>query len=80
MRGTPTKSMTLQAVAFEALSAHDLPDGMEPNLYGQVTYDPPNFTFPFGTHVAVVEVDEETAGSTSSTTRPSTTAASRSTR
>ncbi len=62
VRGTPTKSMTLQAVAFEAFSAHDLPDGMEPNLYGQVTYDPPNFTFPFGTHVAVVEVDEETGG------------------
>jgi carbon-monoxide dehydrogenase large subunit len=60
VRGTPTKSMTLQAVAFEAFTAHDLPDGMEPNLFGQVTYDPPNFTFPFGTHVAVVEVDEET--------------------
>jgi carbon-monoxide dehydrogenase large subunit len=60
VRGTPTKAMTLQEVAFEAFSAHNLPDGMEPNLYGQVTYDPPNFTFPFGTHVAVVEVDEET--------------------
>ena len=60
VRGTPTKAMTLQAVAFEAFTAHDLPDGMEPNLFGQVTYDPPNFTFPFGTHVAVVEVDEET--------------------
>jgi aerobic carbon-monoxide dehydrogenase large subunit len=52
--------MTLQAVAFEAFSAHDLPDGLEPNLSAQVTYDPPNFVFPFGTHVAVVEVDEET--------------------
>lgn len=60
VRGTPTKSMTLQAVAFEAFSAHDLPDGLEPNLAAQVTYDPPNFVFPFGTHVAVVEVDEET--------------------
>jgi aerobic carbon-monoxide dehydrogenase large subunit len=60
VRGTPTKAMTLQAIAFEAFSAHDLPDGMEPNLMGQVTYDPPNFVFPFGTHVAVVEVDEET--------------------
>jgi carbon-monoxide dehydrogenase large subunit len=60
VRGTPTKAMTLQAVAFEAFSAHDLPDGMEPNLVGQVTYDPPNFTFPFGTHIAVVEIDEET--------------------
>jgi aerobic carbon-monoxide dehydrogenase large subunit len=60
VKGTPSKSMTLQAVAFEAFSAHDLPDGVEPNLTAQVTYDPPNFVFPFGTHVAVVEVDEET--------------------
>ena len=60
MRGTPAKAMALQAVAFEAFSAHDLPDGMEPNLTATVTYDPPNFVFPFGTHVAVVEVDEET--------------------
>jgi aerobic carbon-monoxide dehydrogenase large subunit len=60
VRGTPARSMTLQAVAFEAFSAHDLPDGVEPNLSAQVTYDPPNFVFPFGTHVAVVEVDEET--------------------
>ena len=58
--GTPTKAMTLQQVAFETFAAHNLPDDMEPNLYGKVTYDPPNFTFPFGTHVAVVEVDEET--------------------
>jgi carbon-monoxide dehydrogenase large subunit len=60
VRGTPARTMTLQEIAFEAFSAHNLPDGMEPNLQCQVTYDPPNFTFPFGTHVAVVEVDEET--------------------
>ena len=60
VRGTPSKAMTLQAVAFEAFSAHDLPDGLEPTLAAQVTYDPPNFVFPFGTHVAVVEIDEDT--------------------
>ena len=60
VRGTPAKAMPLQAVAFEAFSAHNLPDGMEPNLTATVSYDPPNFVFPFGTHVAVVEVDEET--------------------
>jgi carbon-monoxide dehydrogenase large subunit len=60
VRGTPSKSMTLQEVAYGAFTAHDLPDGVEPNLMAQVTYDPPNFVFPFGTHVAVVEVDEET--------------------
>jgi aerobic carbon-monoxide dehydrogenase large subunit len=62
VKGTPTKAMTLQGVAFEAFIAHNLPDGMEPNLVGEVTFDPPNFVFPFGTHVAVVEVDEETGG------------------
>ena len=60
VRGTPDRGMTIQEVAFGAFTAHDLPDGMEPILDGQVTWDPPNFTFPFGTHVAVVEVDEET--------------------
>jgi carbon-monoxide dehydrogenase large subunit len=60
VRGTPTKSVAIQAIAFAAFTAHDLPDGMEPNLAETAVYDPPNFTFPFGTHVAVVEIDEET--------------------
>ncbi|MGH9015594.1 MAG: xanthine dehydrogenase family protein molybdopterin-binding subunit [Acidimicrobiia bacterium] len=60
VRGTPAKSMPLAQVAFEAFTAHNLPDGLEPNLEAQATWDPPNFTFPFGVHVAVVEVDEET--------------------
>jgi len=62
VKGTPSRSMPIQAVAFEAFTAHNLPDGLEPNLSEQVTYDPPNFVFPFGTHVAVVEIDEETGG------------------
>jgi carbon-monoxide dehydrogenase large subunit len=60
VKGTPSRTMPLAAIAFEAFSAHNLPDGMEPTLEGSVTWDPPNFTFPFGTHVAVVEVDEDT--------------------
>jgi carbon-monoxide dehydrogenase large subunit len=60
VKGTPAKSMAIGAVAWEAFTAHNLPDGLEPNLTAEVTYDPPNFTFPFGTHVCVVEVDEET--------------------
>ncbi|MGZ6967735.1 MAG: xanthine dehydrogenase family protein molybdopterin-binding subunit [Acidimicrobiia bacterium] len=60
VRGTPARAMAIQAVAFEAFTAHDLPDGMEPNLDGDITWDPPNFTFPFGVHIAVVEIDEET--------------------
>ncbi|MEM7340470.1 MAG: xanthine dehydrogenase family protein molybdopterin-binding subunit [Actinomycetota bacterium] len=60
VKGSPDKTMPIQAVAFGAFTAHDLPDGMEPNLQEQVTYDPANFVFPFGTHVAVVEVDTVT--------------------
>jgi carbon-monoxide dehydrogenase large subunit len=60
VRGSPDKQIALGAVAFEAFTAHNLPDGMEPNLEESVHFDPPNFTFPFGTHVCVVEVDTET--------------------
>jgi len=60
VKGSPDRSMPLGDIAFGAFTAHDLPDGMEPGLDASVTWDPPNFTFPFGTHVCVVEVDEET--------------------
>lgn len=60
VRGSPDHAVPLAAVAFEAFTAHNLPDGMEPNLEAHVTYDPPNFSWPFGTHICVVEVDEET--------------------
>ena len=60
VRGSPDRTMPLAGVAFEAFTAHNLPDGEEPNLEAHVTYDPPNFSWPFGTHICVVEVDEET--------------------
>ncbi|MDA8309815.1 MAG: xanthine dehydrogenase family protein molybdopterin-binding subunit [Actinomycetota bacterium] len=60
VRGSPSSTVGLGALAFEAFSAHDLPEGMEPNLEASATFDPTNFTFPFGTHVAVVEVDTQT--------------------
>ncbi len=60
VKGSPERTMAIGAVAFEAFTAHNLPDGMEPNLEASSHFDPPNFTFPFGTHICVVEVDEET--------------------
>ena len=33
---------------------------MEPGLEAQHVYDPPNFSWPVGSHIAVVEVDTET--------------------
>jgi aerobic carbon-monoxide dehydrogenase large subunit len=62
VRGSPDKAMPLATIAFEAFTAHNLPDGMEPNLEASSHFDPVNFTFPFGTHLAVVEVDTETGG------------------
>jgi carbon-monoxide dehydrogenase large subunit len=52
--------MTIQAAAFAAHSAHNLPDGMEPGLEETAVFDPPNFSWPAGAHAAVVEVDTET--------------------
>jgi carbon-monoxide dehydrogenase large subunit len=59
VRGTD-RSMALKACAFEAWHAHNLPDGLEPGLEASHQYDPPNFSWPSGCHIAVVEVDTET--------------------
>ncbi|HEU5009815.1 MAG TPA: molybdopterin cofactor-binding domain-containing protein, partial [Gaiellaceae bacterium] len=60
VKGSPDRTMTIQAAAFAAHAAHDLPDGMEPGLEETAVYDPPNFSWPAGAHAAVVEVDTET--------------------
>jgi carbon-monoxide dehydrogenase large subunit len=52
--------MPIQAIAFEAFTGHNLPDHIEPNLTASASYDPANFTFPFGVHIAVVAVDTDT--------------------
>ena len=59
-QGRPGASTTIQAIAFEAFSAHNLPDGMEPTPVGESTVDPADFSFPHGTHLCAVEVDTET--------------------
>ena len=60
VKGAPDQAKTLQEVALQAYLAHNLPKGLEPALEAVAFYDPPNFTFPFGTHIAVVEVIPET--------------------
>jgi carbon-monoxide dehydrogenase large subunit len=54
------KSLTLAEVALEAHLCKNLPPSTEPGLFSTRTFEPPNFSFPFGAHVAVVEVDGET--------------------
>jgi len=58
--GSPDQNVTIQDVATAAYLANDLPEGMEPVLSEDYFFDPPNFVFPFGAHVCVVEVDTET--------------------
>ena len=59
VRGTE-QSTTLGEIAFAIFSAHNLPDGFEPSLDSDATFDPQNFSFPHGTHLAAMEVDTET--------------------
>ena len=59
VRGSPDQSKTIQDVALMANVAWNMPKGMEPGFEATTFYDTPNFTFPFGTHVAVVTVDPD---------------------
>ncbi len=60
VRGVPDRSRSWGDVVLQAYLAHNLPAGIEAGLEATTFYNPSNFTFPFGTHVAVVEVDPET--------------------
>ncbi|GDY30220.1 xanthine dehydrogenase family protein molybdopterin-binding subunit [Gandjariella thermophila] len=59
VRGTD-RGTAIQEVALAAFAAHDLPEGVEPSLDAEVTFDPENFSFPHGTHLCAAEVDTET--------------------
>jgi len=59
VKGTD-KGMHVKEAALAAWTAHNLPDGLEPGLEETAVYDPPNFSWPGGAHVSVVEVDTET--------------------
>jgi carbon-monoxide dehydrogenase large subunit len=54
------KSVSFGEVVGAAYVAKTLPPGMEPGLEATHFYEPTNFTFPFGTHICVVEVDKDT--------------------
>jgi len=60
VRGDPDQGRGIAEIAFAAFAAHNLPDGVEPTLDSDATYDPGNFSFPHGTHLCAVEVDTET--------------------
>ena len=59
--GDPSAAVTIQDVAMRAHGAGDLPDGYEGALEAQITYNPPNLTYPHGAYICVVDVDPGTA-------------------
>ncbi len=60
VKGVPSKGKSIQEVAFAAYTAWNMPKDVEPILEATTFYDPPNFVFPFGTHVCVVDIDKAT--------------------
>jgi len=60
VKGSPDKAKTIQDIALMANVAWNMPPGVEAGLEASSFYDPPNFTYPFGAHLAVVELDPET--------------------
>src|SRR5207245_2449667 len=60
VKGVPEKSKTLTEIAQALWFAWSLPPGVDPGLETTAYFDPADFNFPFGSHVAVVEIDEQT--------------------
>ena len=60
VKGTPSKSFTIQEIAMAAFQTNRIPPGMEGGLEATTFFDPANFVWPFGAHIAIVEVDADT--------------------
>ena len=58
VKGSPDRFKTIQEIAFAAYTNH--PAGMEAGLEAVDYYDPPNLTFPFGSYIAVIDIDKGT--------------------
>ncbi len=61
VKGTD-KGLAMGEIALATFAAHNLPDGIEPTLDSDATYDPVDFSYPHGTHLCAMEVDTETGG------------------
>lgn len=60
VKGSPERSKAWGEITLAAYLAHSIPPGIEPGLEATTFFDPTNFVYPFGTHIAVVEIDAET--------------------
>ncbi|HEY3128483.1 MAG TPA: molybdopterin cofactor-binding domain-containing protein, partial [Acidobacteriota bacterium] len=60
VKGVPRKGFTIKQIAQEAHQGGRFPKKMDPRLVSESSFEPSNFTFPFGTHICVVEVEPQT--------------------
>ena len=60
VKGVPKKGLTILQIAQQVQTAKNLPKQTDPRLAAESTFEPSNFTFPFGTHICVVEVEPQT--------------------
>jgi carbon-monoxide dehydrogenase large subunit len=60
VKGAPDRKQGWGDIALQAHLAHNYPADLEPGLEETSFYDPSNFVYPFGTHIAVVEIDPDT--------------------
>jgi len=58
VKGAPGQEKTMKEIAWAAYN--NVPEGMEPGLEAVDYYDPPNFTYPYGVYLCVIDIDKDT--------------------
>jgi len=60
VQGNPDNALSMADISTTAHVGVNLPEGLEPGMAETHFFEPSNFTYPFGTHIAVVEVSADT--------------------
>jgi carbon-monoxide dehydrogenase large subunit len=60
VKGSPDQAKTIQEVALAATTAWNYPKDLEPGFEASAFFDPSNFVYPFGAHIAMVDIDPDT--------------------
>ncbi len=60
VKGSREEGKTIQDIVLAANTAWSMPEGVDPGFEASAFFNPANFVYPFGTHIAQVEVDPET--------------------
>ena len=64
VKGSPASGKSFASVASHAYIPVPLPEGLEPGLSDEAFFEPANNTYPFGCHIAMLEIDRETGETT----------------